>query len=311
MDALAQSAHTTLGSGAALQAIPKRRRKIVLVEVNSADRNFSIYPSASSFQWTFPSPLKDVERIDVVEGSLPVPRYNMDKGWNEFTFQENNVRFNIVLTPGQYTVSSICSELQTKLNSVASSTYTVSIPSSITGFLQIAQTGGPSVPFGLLFGTGDHVDTFETFPDAYVKRNDTQGLVKIGSPAKALGFLSSKDVFAPGGGSPLMGVYPPDLDFILKRMYLYFNFDTTIDLRSIKRGLGRSEPSGIFYCDGDSPPGGMKFLSKDVWNNTIYPGPAPISRIRSLQVDLRDEFGELLNLNGREMTLLLEITMLE
>ncbi len=306
---LAAASYGTLGSAAALQAPPKRAKKVVLVEVNSQDRNFSMFPEANTFQWNFPVPLKDVVRIDIVEGSLPVPMYNIDKGWNQFIFIEDGTRRTVTLTPGQYTLSALLSELQTQLTS-GLNIYSVTIPDPQLGKIRITHTSSTVSSFGFLFGTGQFGDEFDLpMPDSAVNRNDRFGLVSVNNPGRILGF-NSKDAFSNPSGQ-IDAPFPPDLDSMLRRIYLYLNFDATMDLTSIKRGLGRKEPSGIFYCDDSSPPGSIKYLSKDVWNNSIYPGPAPISRIRSLQVSLRDQYYRLLNLNGRDMTLLLEITMYE
>jgi hypothetical protein len=307
---LAVSAWKTTGSGSALQAQPRRKQKVVLVEVNSCDRNYGLYGSANQFQWHFPVPLKDVIRIDIVEGSLPVPFYNIDVGWNKFTFVEDDIKKTVTLVPGNYSISSLLAHLQTQINAVCASVYSVTVPNVATGQLRVTLVSGPTLRFGFLFGSGQFSDSFEIDSSLYANGNDTMGLIEVNSPAKILGFVSN-DILNAVGVAHIDAPFPPDLDSMLRRIYLYLNFDATMDLTSVKRGSGRKEPSGIFYCDDASVPGSIKYLSKDVWNNSIYPGPSPISRIRSLNISLRDQFYRLLNLNGKEVTLLLEITMIE
>jgi len=304
---LVPSALKTGGSGSALQVIPKRKQKVIYIEVNSYDRNFSLYNSSSEFQWAFPTPLKDVIRIDIVEGSLPVPLYNVDEGWNKFTLDEDKVHKTVTLTPGYYTVDTLIVELQTQINLVATNVYAVSIPNPSRGKIRIHKVSGTALRFALMFGSGDFIDAFDmqNFP---FFSSENQGLVSVNCPGKLLGFESG-DVLDVNG--TIFADHPPDLNSMLRRIYLYLNFDATMDLTSVKRGLGRKEPSGIFYCDADNPPGSIKCLNKDTWNNTIYPGPAPISRIRMLTISLRDQFYRRINVNGKEMSLLLEITMLE
>ena len=303
---LVPSAFLTGGSGAALQMAPKRKTKVIYVEVNSYDRNYGIYKTASDFQWIFPVALKEVIRIDIVEGSIPVPLYNVDKGWNTFTLMEDTTPRTITLTPGYYTVSTLLVELQLRLNSGAN-VYTVSIPNQATNTIQISKTSGPATRFALMFGSGQHIDKFDVQNVSFFSPGSA-GLSEVACAGRLLGF-GSEDVVDTEG--VIHAPNPPDLETMLRRLYLYLNFDATMDLTSVKRGLGRKEPSGIFYCDIDSPPGTTKFLTKDSWNNSIYPGPAPISRIRLLTISLRDQFYRSLNLNGREMTLLLEVTMME
>ena len=303
---LVPSAFVTSGSGSAIQVAPRRKTKVIYVEVNSYDRNYALYGTAADFQWSFPAPLKEVIRIDIVEGSLPVPLYNVDVGWNKFTLLEDCVPRTITLSPGFYTATTLAAELQNQLNA-GSNTFTVSVPSAATQKYRITKTAGPSARFAFMFGSGDFIDKFDVQTVPFYSSDNT-GLSEVACAGRLLGF-GSEDVQDKAG--VINAPFPPDLETMLRRIYLYLNFDATMDLTSVKRGLGRKEPSGIFYCDADSPPGSTKFLTKDSWNNSIYPGPSPISRIRLLTVSLRDQFYRSLNLNGREMTLLLEVTMME
>lgn len=303
---LVPSAFVTSGSGSAIQVAPRRKTKVIYVEVNSYDRNYANYKTAADFQWAFPSALKDVIRIDIVEGSLPVPLYNVDEGWNKFTLLEDLIPRTIILSPGFYTASSLASELQTQLNAGAN-TFSVSVPSAATQKYRITKTAGPATRFAFMFGSGDFIDRFDVQNVPFISPENS-GLSEVACAGRLLGF-GSEDVQDSSG--VINALFPPDLETMLRRIYLYLNFDATMDLTSVKRGLGRKEPSGIFYCDADSPPGTTKFLTKDSWNNSIYPGPSPISRIRLLTVSLRDQFYRSLNLNGRELTLLLEVTMME
>jgi hypothetical protein len=303
---LVPSAFVTSGSGSAIQVSPRRKTKVIYVEVNSYDRNYALYGTAADFQWSFPAPLKEVIRIDIVEGSLPVPLYNVDVGWNKFTLLEDRVPRTIVLSPGFYNATTLAAELQTQLNA-GTNTFTVTVPSAATQKYRITKTAGPSSRFAFMFGSGEFIDKFDVQTVPFYSSDNT-GLSEVACAGRLLGF-GSQDVEDNAG--VINALFPPDLETMLRRIYLYLNFDATMDLTSVKRGLGRKEPSGIFYCDADSPPGTTKFLTKDSWNNSIYPGPAPISRIRLLTVSLRDQFYRSLNLNGREMTLLLEVTMME
>jgi hypothetical protein len=303
---LVPSAFVTSGSGSALQTSPRRKTKVIYVEVNSYDRNYANYKTAADFQWAFPSALKEVIRIDIVEGSIPVPLYNVDEGWNKFTLLEDLVARTIVLRPGFYNAASLASELQNQLNAGAN-TFSVTVPSAATQRFCITKTAGPATRFAFMFGSGDFIDKFDVQNVPFISPENS-GLFEVACAGRLLGF-GSEDVQDKAG--VINAPFPPDLESMLRRIYLYLNFDATMDLTSVKRGLGRKEPSGIFYCDADSPPGTTKFLTKDSWNNSIYPGPAPISRIRLLTVSLRDQFYRSLNLNGRELTLLLEVTMME
>lgn len=303
---LVPSAYRTGGAGSSLQAVPKRKQKVIYFEVNSYDRNYAIYKSSAEFQWAFPMPLKDVIRIDIVEGSLPVPLYNVDEGWNKFTLMEDISQRTITLRPGFYDENTLATELAFQLNTGAN-TYTVTVPNVAKKVYRITKTAGPATRFAFMFGSGQFIDKFDVQNTPFFSAENV-GLSEVACAGRLLGF-GSEDIADNSG--VIDALYPPDLETMLRRIYLYVNFDATMDLTSVKRGLGRKEPSGIFYCGSDIPPGGTKFLTTDSWNNSIYPGPAPISRIRLLTISLRDQFYRVLNLNGREMTLLLEVTMME
>jgi hypothetical protein len=106
--------------------------------------------------------------------------------------------------------------------------------------------------------------------------------------------------------------------YCLEKSYLYFNFDSTQDLRSIFRGSGRKEPSAIIYHDElntynyATPVIPLtKYLNKETFDTSIVPAPAALSRIRSLTISLRDMFYNPINTQGREISLLLELIIVD
>lgn len=300
----------TMGSGAALQQIPKRTSRVVRVEVNSIDRNYSKFPLSSEFQWAFPFPVKEIREVRLIGGTIPVPFYNIDTGWNQFTFQEGTVQYTVTLTPGAYAITSLLNELTTKLNSLgASNTYAVTLsPASNT--IRITATAG-TTPFALLFGTGNFVDTMDY---------RTKAILELHCPARMLGFGWAD--YASSGGV-ILAPRAPNLWYSLERSYLYLNFDTTQDLRSIFRGAGRKEPSAIIYNDELNTyniPNQLstsillpltKYLNKETFDTNIVPAPAALSRIAVLDISLRDMFFNLINTQGREMSLLLELVIVD
>jgi len=100
-----------------------------------------------------------------------------------------------------------------------------------------------------------------------------------------------------------------DLHANLTRLYLYMNFQNSLDLSCISRGAGRRSPFAILYLDTDV--NGYKFLNKETFSPISYSLPQPIGRLNSIQVDFRDEFYQLVDFNGKDFTLLLECTVLE
>ena len=291
---------TTQSSGQQVTiAYPKRneRREVtLLVEINSRDRNLVQYPNPSEFRWRLYRPLKDVVKIQIAGGTIPGCLYNLNTGWNQFTFQEATQKWNVTIPPGRYTYETLCTKLASVLNSLTgiTNTYSVSIEGT-TGVFTLTRTAGAAT-FAFLFKTGDYVDFYD--------QNNT--LQKINTPAKLFGF-GRDDYF--NTGATIVAPFVVDLEFLLNRAYLYLNHDNTQDLNTIERSVGRQQPHAIIYFD--ELRNNYKFLNKETFEPLYSSYPAPISRMATLEIALRDEFDRCVDLNGRDFTLLLEIVFLD
>jgi hypothetical protein len=285
------------GADSALQAIPKRKKRTVRVEISSNDRNVSVYPKTSSFRWEFKYPLKGVSEVRLVNGTVPIPFFNIDTGWNQFTFQEDTSKYNITLTPGLYTATTFSALLQSTLNGLGlSNTYVVSVDPN-TNCLTIIKSG--SKIFGFLFSSGTYIDQLDRV---------TGGIISIKSSQVLMGF-GYADFF--NTNDTIVAPYPIQLNYMLRRIYVYINFDSTIDLRSIDRGQGRKEPSAILYIDNDTSYGTYRTLNHDNYDCVMNCGTAGITRVASIFVEFRDEYDNILNFNQRSATLLLEMVVVE
>jgi hypothetical protein len=127
-------------------------------------------------------------------------------------------------------------------------------------------------------------------------------------PGRILGF-GTGDYTALNGATVVIAPSLPSLWYPLERAYLYLSFDSTNDLRSVFRGSGRKEPSAILYYDDLNI--STKYLNKETYDTVISPSPASLSRISYLEVSLRDMFYNPINTQGREMTLLLELVIVD
>jgi hypothetical protein len=305
---LDSSALRTTGAGSALQNVPKRTSRVVRVEINSLDRNILKDPSPTNFRWTFPFPVKEVREVRLIGGTIPVPFLNIDVGWNTFSFQEGTTTYTITIPVGYYTISTLLSKLQTQLNAIAA-TNTYSVAQTATGQLQITATGG--VLFKFLFASGSSTDRMDA---------TTHTMLEYKTPGHILGFGYADYTSSSG---VLTAPNLPNLWCFLERTYLYLNFDSSQDLRSVFRGSGRKEPSAILYNDelntynspigiGSTTPIPLtKYLNKETYDTIIVPAPAPLSRISVLEVSLRDMFYNLLNTQGREVSLLVELLIVD
>jgi hypothetical protein len=292
------SSDTTRGSGAALQAIPKRTKRIIRIEINSNDRDFSKFPNPANFQWTLPFPIQNITSMTLVGGTVPVPIYTIDTPYNSFTFDTGSAKVTATLPPGVYTASAISQKLKTVLEAAdGTNIYTVGVD-SVTQLLSV-ETNGSNI-FGFLFADGA--------ADAY-KNVLNPSLSQRKNPNYMLGF-GNANYYADSSSKTLISPYPINVN-PLQRIYLYMNYDTTIDFRGIFLGGGRSTPSAILYCaDQDSVASFTKSLNKDTYDNIIEHGNI-IPRVRNIFISLQDEFGTILNINNRPVSLLLEICVVE
>ncbi len=273
-----------------------RNELTMLLEINSRDRNIVSFPNPSEYRFRLYRPLKDIVKIQIAGGTIPGCLYNINQDWGSFTFQEGSINYSVTIPPGRYTYESICSTLASILNSLSgiTNTYAVSI-NGTTGVFTLQRTSG-SASFSLLFLTGNFVD--------YYDQNNT--LQKINSPAKLLGFGRAD---YSNSGTTIIAPNVVDLDFLLNRCYLYINHDNTQDINTIERSVGRQQPHAIIYFD--ELRNNYKFLNKETYEPLFNAYPAPISRIATLDIAFRDEFNRLVDFNGRDFTLLLEVVTLE
>jgi hypothetical protein len=270
-----------------------RRTKIV---VNSRDRNIIKYPDSNAFRFKLRRPLTNVLSIELVSGCIPGFFFNINVGWNTFTFVEGSNYSKITLTPGLYTDSTLLVELQTQLNAIPNkrNTYTVT-QNSITKRMQIQSTN--VISYKLLFSTGLAKDQIDL---------NLVSIVSMNTPSRLLGF-GLQDYTSDGNGL-LRSVLPMDINNFLNRVYLHLESDGR-NLSLMEVGAGKQDCFHVFYLiPGEKD---YVFLDKDIDHSIFESSPAPIARMTTLEVSLRDEFNRPLDINRRDYSLIFEITHLE
>ena len=275
----------------------KRKQRTVTVAVNSRDRNIGQDYNPNSFRWSFRRPLKDVISIELVNGSVPAALYNINTGWNKFTFGETgNQTWTVTLTPGQYTPTQMCAELQTQLNALSGklNTYTVSY-NAITMFANISASGG--VAYTFYFLTSPFADTIDTH---------TGATMSVNCPARLFGFEWQDYTSSAGVVRPQHRMDP---DLFLRTVYLYLNADNSVELNRIELGAGRKDCFHVLYIDQMN--NGYYSLNYDQHTAVYISSPAPISRMATLNISIRDEFYRLVDIGWLDFSLMFEITYLE
>jgi len=270
-----------------------RRTKIV---VNSRDRNIIREPDSNAFRFKLRRPLTNVLSIELVSGCIPGFFFNINLGWNTFTFKEGGNPYIITLTPGLYTDSTLLIELQTQLNAIPNkrNTYTVT-QNPITKRMQIQSTN--VISYKLLFSTGLAKDQIDL---------NLVSIVSMNTPSRLLGF-GLQDYTSDGNGL-LRSVLPMDINNFLNRVYLHLESDGR-NLSLMEVGAGKQDCFHVFYLiPGEKD---YVFLDKDIDHSIFESSPAPIARMTTLEVSLRDEFNRPLDINRRDYSLIFEITHLE
>jgi hypothetical protein len=274
----------------------QRKERRVTVAVNSRDRNLGANYNSNEFRWTFRRPLKDVVSVELVNGCIPADLYNVAPAWASFTFGEGTTLWNPALTPGQYTATELAAELQRALNALPGkfNTYIVSY-STTTKFMTVTTAGYKTFTF--YFATGNHIDELDTH---------TGAIQSVNCPAKLFGFEYLDYSSSAGTLTPPRRMDP---DFCLSRVYLHLNADNSIELNRIEMGAGRKDCFHILFMDQAKD--GYYTLNKELHMPIYFSSPAPIARIATLNVSIRDEFYRLVDLGNHDFTLMFEITYLD
>ena len=270
-----------------------RRTKIV---VNSRDRNIIREPDSNAFRFKLRRPLTNVLSIELVSGCIPGFFFNMNLGWNTFTFKEGGNPYTIILTPGLYTDLTLLAELQTQLNAIPNKRNTYMVTQNpITKRMQIQSNN--VISYKLLFSTGLAKDQIDL---------NLVSIVSMNTPARLLGF-GLQDYTSDGNGL-LRSILPMDINNFLNRVYLHLESDGR-NLSLMEVGAGKQDCFHVFYLiPGEKD---YVFLDKDIDHSIFESSPAPIARMTTLEVSLRDEFNRLLDINRRDYSLIFEITHLE
>jgi hypothetical protein len=231
-----------------------------------------------------------------MSGCVPGFFFNINTGWNTFTFLEGSNPHTITLTPGLYTDSTLLEELQKQLNAIPGkrNTYTVT-QNQNTRRMQIISTN--IISYKLLFYSGLVKDQIDL---------NMLSIVYMNTPARLLGF-GLQDYSCDSTGL-LKSILPLDINNFLNRIYLHLESDGR-NLSRMEVGAGKQDCFHIFYLI----PGQQDyiFLNKETVQSIYESSPAPISRITTLEVSLRDEFGRPLDINRRDYSLVFELTHLE
>jgi hypothetical protein len=242
-----------------------------------------------------------VTELTLVGGSIPTPIHNIPADVASFTFRIGDKRLNISIPPGMYSEASLCAKLEEVLNAAAEvagshNEFTVALFPNTSQLQITAVAGGHGhqlEAFGFLFGTGSYIDSID---------KTTRTVTNIGSPALIFGCIPGVNLLDYNG--VLVTPNSIDLGLLVNRVYLSLNYDTTQNMQTYTRGMGRSSPSAIIHYDDVRE--GRKYLNKETYTPLIVSKIAPVSRIQTIDVQFNTLFGGTANFGNREVSLVLE-----
>jgi hypothetical protein len=274
-----------------------RAHQIIMVEATSRDRNYNNQVVTNPLKFQFQRPLKDVRSVELVSGTVPAYPYNFNSYNNAFLFQEGTTTWTLTIPPGYYTESRCVSKLESQIAVLSgiTNTYTVT-QDTATKQLVVTRTAG-SASFAMRFATAIKPDSIDHSDGYFLQQN---------TPATLLGF-DLNDYYDTAG--VITSPFPLDVYSSINRIYIYINLDNTQNLGCIERGAGRRSPFAVIYLDQER--NGYKYLNKETLTPASYSLPQPYSRLQALNIEFRDEWYRLIDFDGKDFSLLLQITVLE
>jgi hypothetical protein len=261
-----------------------------LLEINSLDRNISKYPNPANYRVNLEEQLRNVTKITLVGGTIPVNNYTIHEFNSSFDVSYGGTQTAVTLTQGNYSLSELATELESVLQTDVDAGFSVS-SNSITEKLTISHS---SATFQLIF---------TTYPRNTVIDVNTGAYTNIRNAAIVLGFDPNTDYTAVsdgGGGFELVAPYPVHL-MPVKRIYMYLNADHTNSYSNVRQVRRRKQLFGVIYVNTED----IVILNEDMTRffSQTYGG----QDILYMDLEFRDEFGNLYNFQNKNHTLLLRI----
>lgn len=171
--------------------------------ISSSDRNFTLYPKTSNFKINLKDEYKNVTSVTLFDGMIPNTAFIVGKRNNLIYFRESfNQQLVAEIPVGDYTNSSdLATSIQTELNNVGDSNYTVTVDTLTSKFTISSDLSGGDNIFSLNFyGGSEKLGLGETRAQ-YPKRSI--GII-IGYPRKEFN-LAQGTVTLTAGSTLIIG----------------------------------------------------------------------------------------------------------
>lgn len=242
----------------------------MFVTIDSS-RRISNSTSSSQFAYNLDAPYQNVKALRLASVILPLSVYNVNSNNNHIDYTDTGSK-TVTITPGQYSISSLVTAVQTAMNAAGSAVYTVTF-NSITNKVTFA-IGSGSVSFQN--GTGANAAT---------------------SLARVLGFLPNIDTVGAASVTPPNCV---DMTAGLRNCNIYIS-----ELGSNMRLQSSGNNLATFTVPITSPFGSIQYYSERDWFQQFK---QDVGQLSTLHITLyQPNSNVVFDLNGVDWSLTLEV----
>lgn len=263
------------------------------LEINSLDRDIEKFSNPNEYRVQLYDQVKNVTKLNLVGGTIPVNPYNVVAPYNNFQAEiSGGDSTDVIITPGEYTPSTLATELATQLTSSLGESFTVSYNNTSRKFTFTSVSGND---FSFLFENGEYPTNTDPHSNAIRARNNASTL---------LGFYGIEDVSSTSGN--LVSINPAVICPI-RRIYLYLNSNHSASYTNLKQSGQKRQPFAILYLNVANNTCDQVYLDNDSIHffSQTYGG----QDLRYLDLVFKDEFGNLYDFQGRDHTLLFEVVV--
>lgn len=153
-----------------------------VVMIDSSKRNQSVFKSPNNYEIVLPSSISRVTSLSLTYAYIPISEYTIQRHNNMFYFLDTQDQIDgskpihtISLPHGNYPIedgldASIIQELQSRMNAISESNYTVSL-NKFTNRITIEQQSGGSRIFRILMAGDEFENEFGVTQRAYLRNS--------------------------------------------------------------------------------------------------------------------------------------------
>lgn len=268
----------------------KKVKKYHLINVDSRMRDHNKYSNPHQYKLKLKRVYRNVSKIELVTAEIPRTDFLINEYNNKLDVIDDGNTVTVTITVGDYTPAELASEIETQLNALGYSTWTISFSNGKYTFISTNN-------FSFLFETGTNADVIKTTNDNY----NIGYMIDGTSIRKVLGFPISDTTSG-------MSITSTNKVNLIGPGYLI------LELGSIMK------ENMDWYDDTGSSAFGKIVFTSDInditsYNEHLYDisrtyNP-PLKKLENLDIKFKVYGGNYYNFRGHEHSFMLRLTTLE